>query len=168
MRRRERLRLGSEEKINDNESNDHQHDEYAQPRGEDRGSSEDRDTGTGTAEDIYAYAAMYGDARAEDSRGSDTTGVLESQQEERRLDLEEKEKNNDYTKAKRQWKIEHPDQNLKYWKDQYIEGKVDMLPWEQVNYAYKENGEQKSGTAYEQNSEQSENTIWQRLKNDQD
>jgi len=168
MRRRERLRLGSEEKINDNESNDHQHDEYAQPRGQDRGSSEDRDTGTGTAEDIYAYAAMYGDARAEDSRGSDTTGVLESQQEERRLDLEEKEKNNDYTKAKRQWKIEHPDQNLKYWKDQYIEGKVDMLPWEQVNYAYKENGEQKSGTAYEQNSEQSENTIWQRLKNDQD
>jgi len=168
MRRRERLRLGSEEKINDNESNDHQHDEYAQPRGEDRGSSEDRDTGTGTTEDIYAYAAMYGDARAEDSRGSDTTGVLESQQEERRLDLEEKEKNNDYTKAKRQWKIEHPDQNLKYWKDQYIEGKVDMLPWEQVNYAYKENGEQKSGTAYEQNSEQSENTIWQRLKNDQD
>ena len=168
MRRRERRRLGSEEKINDNESNDHQHDEYAQPRGEDRGSSEDRDTGTGTAEDIYAYAAMYGDARAEDSRGSDTTGVLESQQEERRLDLEEKEKNNDYTKAKRQWKIEHPDQNLKYWKDQYIEGKVDMLPWEQVNYAYKENGEQKSGTAYEQNSEQSENTIWQRLKNDQD
>jgi hypothetical protein len=133
MRRRERLRLGSEEKINDNESYDHQHDEYAQPRGEDRGSSENRDTGTGTT-DINAYAKLYHTSGTADSGGMLSGRVLEPQQEERRLDLEEREKSEEYTKAKRLWKAQHPEQNIKFWKDQYIQGKINELPWDiQIN-----------------------------------
>jgi hypothetical protein len=38
---------------------------------------------------------------------------------------------------------------VKFWKDQYIKGKIDELPWEQ----------------YVQNAEQSNNSIWQRIRN---
>ena len=130
MRRRERLRLGSEEKFNDNESNDHQHDEYAQPRGEDRGSSENRDTGTGTAEDINTLAKLYYTGRTADSGGMLSGRVLEPQQEARRLDLEAKELDEDYRRAKQIWKEANPDDTLKRQKERYILGKIDKLPWE--------------------------------------
>jgi hypothetical protein len=130
MRRRERLRLGSEEKINDNESNDHQYDEYAQPRGEDRGSNENRDTRTGTTKNIHAYAAMYGDSRTKDSGGSDTSRLSESEQQARRDEVEAKEADESYRRAKQVWKEANPDDTLKRQKERYILGKIDKLPWE--------------------------------------
>jgi hypothetical protein len=130
MRRRERLRLGSEEKINDNQSNDHQHDEYAQPRGENRGSSENRDTGTGTAKDINAIAAMYGDSRTSFSRRSNTSRLSESEQQARRNEVEAKEADESYRRAKQKWKEANPEDTLKKQKDRYILGKIDKLPWD--------------------------------------
>ena len=130
MRRRERLRLGSEEKFNDNESNDHQHDEYAQPRGEDRGSSENGNTRAGTTEDINTLAKLYYTSRTTDSGRMLSGGVLEPQQEARRLDLEAKELDEDYRRAKQIWKEANPDDTLKRQKERYILGKIDHLPWE--------------------------------------
>ena len=130
MRRRERLRLGSEEKINDNESNDHQHDEYAQPRGEDRGSSENSDTGAGTAEDINTLAKLYYTGRTADSGGMLSGRVLEPQQEARRLDLEAKELDEEYRRAKQIWKEANPNDTLKRQKERYIFGQIDKLPWD--------------------------------------
>ena len=131
MRRRERLRLGSEEKFNDNQSNDHQHDEYAQPRGQDRGSSGHTagDAGTGTT-DIVAYAKLYHTGGTADSGGMLPGRVLEPQQEARRLDLEAKELDEDYRRAKQVWKEANPDDTLKRQKERYILGKIDKLPWE--------------------------------------
>lgn len=131
MRRRERLRLGSEEKSHDNESNDHQYDEYAQPRGENRESS-GRTSGDTTTEttDIDAYAKMYYTGRTADSGGVLSGRVLEPQQEARRLDLETKELDEDYRRAKQIWKEANPDDTLKRQKERYILGKIDKLPWE--------------------------------------
>ena len=131
MRRRERLRLGSEEKFNDNQSNDHQHDEYAQPRGEDPGSSghSTGDAGTGTT-DINTYAKLYHTGRTADSGGVLSGRVLEPEQEARRLDLEAKELDENYRRAKQVWKEANPDDTLKRQKERYILGKIDKLPWE--------------------------------------
>ena len=46
------------------------------------------------------------------------------------------------------WKQENPDQSIKFWKDQYIKGKVNQLPWE----------------GYVQNAEQGSNSIWNRIR----
>jgi len=130
MRRRERLRLGSEEKINDNESYDHQHDEYAQPRGENRGSNENGNTRVGTTEDINTLAKLYYTSRTTDSGRMLSGGVLESQQEARRLDLEAKELDEDYRRAKQIWKEANPNDTLKRQKERYIFGQIDKLPWD--------------------------------------
>jgi hypothetical protein len=133
MRRQEYPRLGSTEKYNDNESNDYQHDEYAQSRSAHRGSTGTTASGdaTGREEAVNAYAAMYvSRMRADTSGGSNATGVLAPAQEARRLELEAKEQDLDYTDSKRLWKQHNPDQTAKFWKDQYIKGKIDKLPWE--------------------------------------
>jgi len=130
MRRRERLRLGSEEKINDNESYDHQHDEYAQPRGENRGSNENGNTRVGTTEDINTLAKLYYTSRTTDSGRMLSGGVLESEQEARRLDLEAKELDEDYRRAKQIWKEANPNDTLKRQKERYIFGQIDKLPWD--------------------------------------
>ena len=52
--------------------------------------------------------------------------------------------------AKKNWKSDHPDQNIKFWKDQYLKGKIEELPWE--NYQYK------------QNDEQNDTSLWQRIR----
>jgi hypothetical protein len=131
MRRQERLRLGSEEKFNDNQSNDHQHDEYAQPRGEDRASNKvaSRDTGT-EATDIDAFAKMYGDTRAVIIGGSNTSRLSKSEQQARRDEVEAKEADESYRRAKQVWKEANPDDTLKRQKERYILGKIDKLPWE--------------------------------------
>ena len=56
--------------------------------------------------------------------------VLEPQQEARRLDLEAKELDEDYRRAKQIWKEANPDDTLKRQKERYILGKIDKLPWE--------------------------------------
>mgnify|MGYP005621857249 FL=1 len=144
MRRQERLRLDSKENNNDNTSNDNKHDEHAQS-----GNHQDRSTGP-TSEGktsreqkaINAYALMYSDTRTGDE-GSVTDRILTAEQEARRKDLEQKETDENFTQSKRQWKFDHPDQNLKFWKEQYIEGKIEKLPWEEESYVYKEDGKQK-------------------------
>lgn len=61
--------------------------------------------------------------------GGDSTIDLAEQQ--RRIEiLEHKEQDEEYKNQKQAWKAEHPDQTVKFWKDQYIKGKVDKLPWE--------------------------------------
>ena len=132
MRRRERHRLGSEEKINDNtnrsnDGGDDWKDRYAQSyiagTNRDSATSQTRyDIATTERNDIASRTVDDGRMLPE--------RILEPEQEARRLELEERENDLSYTELKRQWKQNNPDQNLKYWKDQYIKGKVNKLPWE--------------------------------------
>jgi len=133
MRRRERLRLEpAKEKSHDNinRPDDGGHDwqqQYARAyTGRTNSDSYESQTNydPGEIERLYANAGTTNNGR------SNTSRFLESEQEARRLELEEKEDHEDYVKIKTAWKAEHPDQNLKYWKKQYIRGKIDKLPWE--------------------------------------
>jgi len=133
MRRRERLRLEpAKEKSHDNinRPDDGGHDwqqQYARAyTGRTNSNSYESQTNydPGEIERLYANAGTTNNGR------SNTSRFLESEQEARRLELEEKEDHEDYVKIKTAWKAEHPDQNLKYWKKQYIRGKIDKLPWE--------------------------------------
>lgn len=62
-----------------------------------------------------------------------------------------KELNPSFQNAKMAWKEQHPDQTLKLWKNLYIQGKIDKLPWEEP-------------TTYEQNAEQGENSLFNKLR----
>jgi len=133
MRRRERLRLEpAKEKSHDNinRPDDGGHDwqqQYARAyTGRTNSNSYESQTNydPGEIERLYANAGTTNNGR------SNTSRFLEPEQEARRLELEEKEDHEDYVKIKTAWKAEHPDQNLKYWKKQYIRGKIDKLPWE--------------------------------------
>ena len=68
----------------------------------------------------------------------------------RQQELEIKEEDQTYKNAKHSWKSDHPDQTVKRWKDLYIKGKIDSLPWESDTYI--------------QNSEQSTESLWQKLR----
>jgi hypothetical protein len=73
--------------------------------------------------------------------------ILGSAEKERRLDLtpeqqiradflEELEKDEITTKAKREWKQENPGMTLKDEKEKYILGKIDHLPWKGKDDVY--------------------------------
>lgn len=79
-----------------------------------------------------------------------TDSIEVSDEEIRKNRIEELEKTQDHRSAKLKWKTEHPDQNLKFWKDQYIKGKIDELPWE--------------NQSYQQNEEQTESSIWNQIR----
>ena len=68
--------------------------------------------------------------RTYDIGRSNTDRVFDSQEQQREYELEEKEQDVNYSKAKKLWKSEHPEQTVKFWKDQYIKGKITKLPWE--------------------------------------
>lgn len=72
----------------------------------------------------------------------------ETEQARRQQVLDESELSEDIKASKQKWKEENPNQNIKFWKDQYIKGKIDELPW----------------VGYVQNSEQSDNSLWNRLR----
>jgi hypothetical protein len=77
----------------------------------------------------------------------------EDAETKRMQELLELDDNVDWKEAKHQWKDEHPNETLKEWKERYIKGEIDSLPWE--NYLKE--------SSYQQNAEQTENSIWNRL-----
>ncbi len=66
------------------------------------------------------------------------------------------ENDTEWTTAKRKWKDDNPDQNIKDWKQAYVSGRIHELPWAPKN-------EQEG---YVQNAEQSESSVWNKLKDD--
>lgn len=153
MRRKERLRLGLQEKLHDNETFDSVDAKDARPSHPAQGLN------FRTSSQSVDYPNRAGnnaepsgrDAGANDKRRDDSIRMVE----ERTKEVEDKEQNSqEYKDAKRLWKLEHPDLDIKGQKDAYIHGKLDMLPWEQP---------------YVQNEEQTDNSIWRRIKeNDKD
>ena len=58
------------------------------------------------------------------------TGLSEELKQARTLELEEQDNDLSWTEAKRSWKEDHPDETLKEYKELYINGEIDKLPWE--------------------------------------
>ena len=88
---------------------------------------------------------------------------LKSSEESGRLSAEELDaldSNIEWKTAKHQWKQDNPTETIKEFKDYYLNGKIDKLPWEDYlpegvdlkkkrQYIMKENGQQKKGIAEE-------------------
>lgn len=70
-----------------------------------------------------------------------------------------KEQDENFQLSKTAWKDAHPDQTLKHYKNLYVKGLIDSLPWEQT--AKEDNYNISEG--YQQNAEQSENTLFNKL-----
>lgn len=86
---------------------------------------------------------------------------LETEEERERRELyEAKEQDEAFILGKTNWKEANPDKTLKHYKNLYIKGSIDHLPWEEPaqDDNYKEEG-------YRQNGEQNDHTLFNRLKN---
>lgn len=75
--------------------------------------------------------------------------------EVRQRELDELEDMLEWKDAKHQWKIENPDKTIKEFKEAYVRGDIDRLPWE--SYVKSE---------YKQNEEQNSSGIWSRIRRD--
>lgn len=75
--------------------------------------------------------------------------------EVRQRELDELEDMLEWKDAKHQWKIENPDKTIKEFKEAYVKGEIDRLPWE--SYVKSE---------YKQNEEQNSSGIWSRIRRD--
>lgn len=58
--------------------------------------------------------------------------------------------------GKSAWKQDHPDETLKHYKNLYVKGHIDSLPWE--NYT------SKNESTYQQNSEQNPNSLFSKIQ----
>ena len=76
-----------------------------------------------------------------------------SDESKREAEYEAKEKDEKFQASKASWKESHPDETLKHYKNLYIKGLIDSLPWEE---------DETKG--YIQNAEQSENTLFNKIK----
>jgi len=90
--------------------------------------------------------------------------------------LETYENDNEWTKAKRRWKDDNPDQNIKDWKQAYVTGKISDLPWarfvedkevleEELDRIRPDMTEVIEPEGYRQNGEQGENSVWNKIRN---
>jgi hypothetical protein len=81
---------------------------------------------------------------------------------ERELELEEQEEDLDWKDAKQRWKDDHPQSTIKNYKNMYIRGVINKLPWE--TYLTKPDTiDNPSQEGYIQNEEQSNESIWKRI-----
>ena len=77
----------------------------------------------------------------------------------REAEYDLKEQDTNFQVSKTAWKDANPDQTLKHYKNLYVKGLIDSLPWEQP--AQEDNYNTSEG--YQQNAEQSESTLFNKL-----
>ena len=107
---------------------------------------------------------LYGEVETvqEALESNDPTEIVEkkdeSLEESKKLTKEELEaldEDADWKHAKQQWKVDNPDDSIKSYKDWYLSGKINSLPWEKYlpkkkrPYLMKQDGKQIKGTAVE-------------------
>ena len=77
----------------------------------------------------------------------------------REAEYDLKEQDAEFQVSKTAWKEAHPDQTLKHYKNLYVKGLIDSLPWERP--AQEDNYNTSEG--YQQNAEQNERTLFNKL-----
>jgi len=167
---------------NIHEASDRSDDEQSdRDENDDRDTGGDTNNPSDTASnDSGEVERVSGDTGTGDSGGSNTTELSEPAEEERQLSLDfdsedskkkkpivsseelkvreqkylEKEKDETFQLGKAVWKKENPNQTLKRYKNLYIQGVIDELPWEKPqNYA-----------GYQQNEEQNESSLFNKVR----
>jgi hypothetical protein len=92
---------------------------------------------------------------------------------QRTKELEDQEQDEEWQTAKQVWKEQHPSLTLKTYKNMYVEGRIDKLPWEEYKpkkFIAKEGNVQVSkettdeNEGYIQNAEQTDESIWKNIQ----
>ena len=105
---------------------------------------------------------------------SDKEVISDELKTQRTKELEDQEADEEWQTAKQVWKEQHPNLTLKTFKQLYIEGKIDQLPWEDYKpkkFIAKEGNVQVSkettdeNEGYIQNAEQTDESIWKNIQN---
>ena len=92
----------------------------------------------------------------------------------REEELKQQDEDEEWSTAKQEWKTEHPGMKLKQFKQMYVDGLIDELPWAKYatkkNFISKEGSVQKQNTTtegYIQNAEQNDESIWKNISKPQ-
>ena len=92
----------------------------------------------------------------------------------REEELKQQDEDEEWSTAKQEWKTEHPGMKLKQFKQMYVDGLIDELPWAKYatkkNFISKEGSVQKQNTTtegYIQNAEQNDESIWKNINKPQ-
>lgn len=87
--------------------------------------------------------------------------IKSSEELKREAEYKAKEQDATFQLSKTAWKEANPDQTLKHYKNLYVKGFIDSLPWESPDNTDNYNTQE----GYQQNAEQSENTLFNKLSN---
>jgi hypothetical protein len=139
------------------------------------GTSTEQDTGGSatTSEQVDSKKKTSSDLVTLDTL-SDKEVISNELKTQRTKELEDQEQDEDWQTAKQVWKEDHPSLTLKTFKQLYIEGKIDHLPWEEYKpkkFIAKEGNVQVSkettdeNEGYIQNAEQTDESIWKNIQN---
>lgn len=159
----------AEEKNNVNTNGSNDVGDIKEQRSETQRNSErtNSDSGNSRPENNNYETTMYrlpgiGNEGRDLAEGMDRDEIEDNikKEQQRRIEYEEKEKNIDIQNSKTAWKQDHPDETLKHYKNLYIKGMIDSLPWE--DYKSKDNYNVEEG--YTQNSEQDEKTLFNKIQ----
>ena len=95
------------------------------------GRNEDNQTDT-SEQEKYRIAEEYSSVEIvqEEPVEKKDTESSEELKQVRTQELEDQENDSSWSIAKRSWKEDHPDETLKEYKEKYISGEIDELPWE--------------------------------------
>ena len=93
-----------------------------------------------------------------DSTQEQVAPQLTEQEKQREEEYELKEKDETFQLNKTKWKEANPNDTLKRYKNLYVKGIINSLPWEENTSQDNYNVE-----GYTQNSEQTENTIFNKI-----
>jgi hypothetical protein len=134
-----------------------------------------------TGDDPVVVEEQEGEGAVVDSKKKDESSSDELKQA-RVKEVEEQEQDTDWVTAKQLWKDSNPTLSLKFFKDLYIEGKINNLPWSDLvpkkTYVMKDKdkqvtleteesplSQQETKQGYIQNEEQKQNSsIWKRIR----
>ena len=104
-------------------------------------------------------------------KSTESSEELKNAREE---ELKQQDEDEEWSTAKQEWKTEHPGMKLKQFKQMYVDGLIDELPWAKYatkkNFISKEGSVQKQNTTtegYIQNAEQNDESIWKNINKPQ-
>jgi hypothetical protein len=113
----------------------------------------------------------FGDMEELQKKSIESSEELKNAREE---ELKQQDEDEEWSTAKQEWKTEHPGMKLKQFKQMYVDGLIDELPWAKYatkkNFISKEGSVQKQNTTtegYIQNAEQNDESIWKNISKPQ-
>ena len=118
------------------------------------------ETQEGTSTEQDTGGSVTASEEVDDSQKKSLEFSEESKAREKQLELLEDDAT--WKAAKQKWKDAHPESTIRNYKNMYIRGIIDELPWEE-HVTEPDTIDRPAKTGYIQNEEQSNNSIWKSI-----